>query len=496
VIAARPGPCGAARAPRAAATRRPAVPRAKPPGARRALHLPHLRAPCPPRAPRARPHGPTLPGQPAAGRLPPGPGAPGAAPPTLRQVLVLQATLAELSGHPVAGPLAALGGMAPEALQRQISGSGLDLPGIMAKLAAALPPERAAAAAAAFEAAGGAGGGSAAAPPPPRGGRTASASPAPRPPEPVESIEDMARRIKPGTMKRSMFDVLVDKSDAGGLSVGEIYEELERRGQVSGWPDVKAARSAISSACSADPGMARLRQGVFALKARLPPDVLERLCGGGGGGGGSGGPSPAPAAAAPQGPITVQRAAAARRGAGGPRGPAAPGSGGGPAAAVAASAAPPPPHGFPSNEHVCAGCRAVYHPSFSPLLLCDYCPSAFHLVCADLDWPDLPAGDWACPTCMQRHGHHAGCVLGACGGAGAAKEGEPRRRPLIAWKPAVPLAQKPALPRRMCCRHTQQVCAAAAGAAGGARARAPAGAAAGSAWRWPAAQGAGAVSAA
>jgi hypothetical protein len=254
----------------------------------------------------------------------------------------------------------------------------------------------------------------------------------------VESVDDMARRIKPGTMKRTMFEVLVDNSGAAGLSVGDIYAELERRGQVAGWADEKAARSAISSACSADPGMARLRQGVFALKARVPRDALARLAGGGGGSGdGSGGgggsarlaaAAAAAAAAAPAGPITVQRTSAARRGGGGggPRPGGAVRTGSDAAAGVQSAAAvpggavnpmllqqlvahqaalaraggggqQPPPQ---QNDHVCVACRAAYHSTFSPLVLCDRCPRAFHLVCLNLDWGGIPESGWTCPVCV------------------------------------------------------------------------------------------------
>ncbi|GBF98583.1 hypothetical protein Rsub_11308 [Raphidocelis subcapitata] len=354
----------------------------------------------------------------------PAPAGQQAPPPSLAQVLVLQSALAELRGHPVAGSLAALGALAPDALHRQILTSRLDLREVMAKLAGALPPDRGAAALAAFDAAAGAG--AAALPPLPLPRAPShSASPAPpplaasaaaaAPPLEVESIEDMARRIKPGTMKRTMFEVLVDRSDAGGMSVGEIYEELERRGQVAGWPDVKAARSAISSACSADGGMVRLRQGVFALRARVPREALEKLLGAGGaggrhsaggsdggGGGGGGGGSVAAAAAAAAGPITVQRTAAARR-----TPTVVPAAAAGPRPLPSASAAPPGAEprlgGFDRNEHACVSCRAPYHPSFTPLVLCDYCPRAFHLACLNLDWEDLPGGEWACPVCLQQH---------------------------------------------------------------------------------------------
>jgi hypothetical protein len=52
---------------------------------------------------------------------------------------------------------------------------------------------------------------------------------------------------------------------------------------------------------------------------------------------------------------------------------------------------------YAANNAKCAVCAETYHPSFSPLLLCDFCPQAHHVSCLGLDWPDLPEGEWACP---------------------------------------------------------------------------------------------------
>jgi hypothetical protein len=52
---------------------------------------------------------------------------------------------------------------------------------------------------------------------------------------------------------------------------------------------------------------------------------------------------------------------------------------------------------YAANNAKCAVCAETYHPSFSPLLLCDFCPQAHHVYCLGLDWPDLPEGEWACP---------------------------------------------------------------------------------------------------
>jgi hypothetical protein len=52
---------------------------------------------------------------------------------------------------------------------------------------------------------------------------------------------------------------------------------------------------------------------------------------------------------------------------------------------------------FAANNTKCGSCQETYHQSFSPLLLCDFCPGAYHVYCLGLDWQDLPEGEWACP---------------------------------------------------------------------------------------------------
>eukprot|EP00879_Flechtneria_rotunda_P031262 GHRR01034132.1.p1 GENE.GHRR01034132.1~~GHRR01034132.1.p1 ORF type:complete len:371 (+),score=118.78 GHRR01034132.1:562-1674(+) len=57
---------------------------------------------------------------------------------------------------------------------------------------------------------------------------------------------------------------------------------------------------------------------------------------------------------------------------------------------------------FAANGSKCSTCGETYHPSYSPLVLCDFCPSAHHVYCLGLDWPDLPEGEWACPRYVDR----------------------------------------------------------------------------------------------
>eukprot|EP00878_Enallax_costatus_P028194 GHUV01030419.1.p1 GENE.GHUV01030419.1~~GHUV01030419.1.p1 ORF type:complete len:245 (-),score=96.88 GHUV01030419.1:108-842(-) len=72
-------------------------------------------------------------------------------------------------------------------------------------------------------------------------------------------------------------------------------------------------------------------------------------------------------------------------------------------AAPLAPGAPNPAHAklkrqaYTANNKVCGCCHETHHPTWSPLVLCDFCPQAFHIYCLGLDWGELPEADWACP---------------------------------------------------------------------------------------------------
>jgi hypothetical protein len=67
-----------------------------------------------------------------------------------------------------------------------------------------------------------------------------------------------------------------------------------------------------------------------------------------------------------------------------------------------APGAPNPAHAkinrakFAANSNKCGVCGETYHSSFSPLVLCDFCPGAYHVCCLGMDWADLPEAEWAC----------------------------------------------------------------------------------------------------
>lgn len=44
----------------------------------------------------------------------------------------------------------------------------------------------------------------------------------------------------------------------------------------------------------------------------------------------------------------------------------------------------------------------MHHVAGSPLLLCDTCPRSVHLACLDLDYGQLPPGNWSCPKCAEK----------------------------------------------------------------------------------------------
>jgi hypothetical protein len=327
-----------------------------------------------------------------------------------------------------------------------------------------------------------------------------------------EILDQCTKRLKPGTVKHSVFVVLRDEAGSKGMAVAEIYAAMQRRGMASQWSDPRAAKSSIASSCAHDAAFVRIRQGVFALRACLPQSMLDSLTpaaavptAGGGASGRSGGSTGTPAKASGAsgrgggggGGMGLGRraaaagvAAAAAAAAGSPassgaspedssdsmsgsfgdgEGDEAEGGGflsarnrrgsftgggsednrdgdyademegvegpGGRAVPQRAPGQPPqqtqtlpkppgPTAGLPAqnqplapghsnpvhaylrreafarNTHKCGICHKTYHPTYSPLVLCDFCPRAHHVYCLDLDWTDLPEHEWACPKCL------------------------------------------------------------------------------------------------
>lgn len=57
---------------------------------------------------------------------------------------------------------------------------------------------------------------------------------------------------------------------------------------------------------------------------------------------------------------------------------------------------------FIKNTFKCGKCMRMYHVGGSPLVLCDFCPKAFHVECLGETLRSLPAGEWGCPKCLER----------------------------------------------------------------------------------------------
>ena len=50
------------------------------------------------------------------------------------------------------------------------------------------------------------------------------------------------------------------------------------------------------------------------------------------------------------------------------------------------------------HEYYCRECR-----DGGDLLLCDFCPLAYHTACLNPPLSAVPDGDWKCPRCVVRH---------------------------------------------------------------------------------------------
>ncbi|KAL6757237.1 hypothetical protein V8C86DRAFT_1710433 [Haematococcus lacustris] len=277
-----------------------------------------------------------------------------------------------------------------------------------------------------------------------------------------------------GTVKHAVYELLL-RVGAKGLPIADITTHLMTRDlRGSKWADAKAAKASISAICSHEPAIIRLSPGHFAAKAlvappsqpqpqppHLPPLLTQltqdthphpqlalhqqqqqqqqqqQLLGGQPGGAGlTGG---ALAGAGRQGlSVRQQRQLeqGLQRGSGGnlqppPQVQPADDSEDDDAwEAVGGPAGVPPEEPAPQhNSSRCSACNQSYHPTLSPLVLCDTCPRAYHMAClpcsqppqlpggAELhpwlammlpggpaDYSKLPRGAWACPQCLQRCG--------------------------------------------------------------------------------------------
>ena len=58
------------------------------------------------------------------------------------------------------------------------------------------------------------------------------------------------------------------------------------------------------------------------------------------------------------------------------------------------------------HEYYCRECR-----DGGDLLLCDFCPLAYHTACLNPPLSAVPDGDWKCPRCVVRHSVARACAL-------------------------------------------------------------------------------------
>jgi hypothetical protein len=189
-----------------------------------------------------------------------------------------------------------------------------------------------------------------------------------------ESLEDVEKRIQPGSIKHGVL-TLLKEAGTTGMSINEIVDALQERG-VKTWEEPRQARNSITSTCGHDSAFARIAPGRFALRCLLPspkgeitPLTANLLAG-----------SPDSKEAQQLAAVEAAQAEAMRR------------------LAEQKSKAR-----VGRNNFKCPKCHRVTHTEASPLVLCDTCPRAYHLACLpnNLSFNDLPAGDWCCPKCVD-----------------------------------------------------------------------------------------------
>lgn len=188
-----------------------------------------------------------------------------------------------------------------------------------------------------------------------------------------ESLEDVEKRIQPGSIKHGVF-TLLKEAGTSGMSINEIVDTLQERG-LKTWEEPRQARNSITSTCGHDSAFARIAPGRFALRCLLPSQKVEIT------------PTANLLAASPDSKEAQQLAAmeAAQ------------------ADAMRRLAEQKSKARVGRNNFKCPKCHRVTHTEASPLVLCDTCPRAYHLACLpnNVSFKDLPTGDWCCPKCVD-----------------------------------------------------------------------------------------------
>eukprot|EP00884_Botryococcus_braunii_P006907 jgi/Botrbrau1/16217/Bobra.0066s0004.1 len=190
---------------------------------------------------------------------------------------------------------------------------------------------------------------------------------------PVETLEETDLRIGPRyTMKRLLFETLKE-AGPDGLDVQTLMEKVEASG-LKHWDDKRSGKVSVASTCAHDAAFTRVsnRIALRALRPATEPPQGAR----GPGRLGSGSTSKAVISHVPDAEKVLEK--------------------------LRAQGDTPGEARIDKNSFKCTRCHKTIHPEFSPLVLCDGCPRSFHLTCLEVDFADLPEGDWECPKCDEK----------------------------------------------------------------------------------------------
>ncbi|KAH7617532.1 putative Tyrosine-protein kinase BAZ1B [Nannochloris sp. 'desiccata'] len=190
----------------------------------------------------------------------------------------------------------------------------------------------------------------------------------------IESLEDVERRMQPGSIKHGVLTLLKEVGESG-MSINELATTIMERG-LKHWDEVRQARNSIASTCGHDPAFVRVAPGKFALRCLVPISQLRAMA------------VPLPTAQRGNlGEVASRQLAAVEAAQ---------------AEAMRKLAEQKSKKGeLEKNNFKCPKCHRVAHAELSPLILCDTCPRSYHVACLGLKLSELPTGDWCCPKCVE-----------------------------------------------------------------------------------------------
>ncbi|CAD7702456.1 unnamed protein product [Ostreobium quekettii] len=192
-----------------------------------------------------------------------------------------------------------------------------------------------------------------------------SSSPIPGTPVQAEALEDTDRRLSAGSLKRAVFEILKGVGPYGA-STTYLLQRLRDRNMNREVTDSKSAKSCVASTLAHDLAFVRVAHGHFAIRAFTKATTQE---------GGTGGSSRPGGGAAKMGQCTL----------------------GGEEPVVHLKIER---QRFDRNSSKCSKCHKGLNQELPVLVLCDFCPRAYHVGCLRGQLP--PYGDWACPKCIDK----------------------------------------------------------------------------------------------